>query len=342
MPRLACAGKATVKRAMFLVTGGAGFIGSNLVAALARSGMRVVVCDRLGVGEKWRNLAKHEIERCLLPEQLEEFLKSQGHGLSAIFHLGAISSTTERDADALLVNNLQLSQRLWQVAAERGTPFLYASSAATYGGGECGYDDDASPDYLARLRPLNAYGWSKLAFDRWVVRRLAEGAPRPPQWAGLKFFNVYGPNEYHKEGQASVAYHLFRQVSAGEPARLFRSHRADTADGDQKRDFIHVEDCVAVMLWLAEHPEVNGLFNVGTGQARSFADLARAVFDTLDQPQNISYVPTPEAIRDSYQYFTEARMERLRAAGYDRAFLSLEEGVARYLRDYLLTDDPYH
>lgn len=326
---------------MILVTGGAGFIGSNLVAALAERGERIAVSDRLGQGDKWCNLAKQEIEELIAPEDLAGFLDRQGALVSAVVHLGAISDTTETDVDLLASNNFRLSQWLWSWCAEQRVPLLYASSAATYGDGAQGFDDDMSVAHLARLRPLNAYGWSKHLFDRWVTRRLVTEAPRPPQWAGLKFFNVYGPNEYHKGAQASVAYHLCRQIQAGEPARLFKSHNPDYPDGGQMRDFIWVGDCVEVMLWLLANPEANGLFNLGSGQARSFADLAGAVFAAMDRPAEIAYVPTPEAIRDRYQYFTEAKMARLASAGYGKPFTSLEDGVALYLRSHLLTDDPY-
>jgi ADP-L-glycero-D-manno-heptose 6-epimerase len=326
---------------MLLVTGGAGFIGSNLVAALSARGEAVVVCDRLGQGDKWRNLAHHEVEDVIPPEELPTFLRWAEGRLSAVFHLGAISATTETDGDALIANNFRLSKVFWDHCTAEQIPLIYASSAATYGDGAEGFDDDMDRTHLARLRPLNGYGWSKHLFDRWVARRVAEELPAPPQWAGLKFFNVYGPNEYHKGGQASVAWHLFGQLSRGEPARLFQSHHPDYADGGQLRDFIWVGDCVDVMLWLRDTPGVSGLFNVGTGQARSFADLARAVFAALERPENISYVPTPESIRDKYQYFTEAKMARLRGAGYDRPFTALEDGVARYLRDFLTRPDPY-
>ncbi len=326
---------------MYLVTGGAGFIGSNLVAALSEGGARVAVCDRLGSGDKWRNLAKRELHALVPPEGLDDLLAAEGASVKAVLHLGAITSTTETDADLLLRVNFGLSQRLWRWCAEAGVPLIYASSAATYGDGSEGFDDDNALEALARLRPMNAYGWSKHLFDRWVLRRLEEGGPRPPQWAGLKFFNVYGPNEYHKLAQASVALHVFEQVREGGVARLFQSHRPDYPDGGQLRDFVWVGDCVAVMTWLLDNPGVSGLFNLGTGQARSFADLARAVFRELNLPEAIDYVPTPEAIRAKYQYFTQARMDRLTGAGYTAGFTPLEEGVGRYLRDYLMKDDPF-
>ncbi|SMF46162.1 ADP-L-glycero-D-manno-heptose 6-epimerase [Tistlia consotensis] len=326
---------------MILVTGGAGFIGSNLVAALDARGERVAVSDRLGQGDKWRNLAKRELEALIRPEALDAWLEECGGELDLIYHMGAISSTTETDADALVANNLLLSQKLWTWCAENGVPLIYASSAATYGDGAQGFDDSLDRGYLASLRPLNAYGWSKHAFDRWVARRTEEGWPSPPHWAGLKFFNVYGPNEYHKGGQASVAWHLFGQIGRGEAARLFKSHRPDYADGGQLRDFVHVDDCVDAMLWLAGQPEVSGLFNVGSGKARSFLDLATGVFAALGREPDIAFVPTPEAIREKYQYFTEARMDRLRTAGFQANALSLEEGLRRYVQDYLASPDPY-
>ena len=326
---------------MIVITGGAGFIGSNLAAALTESGERIAICDHLGQGDKWRNIAKLELEDLVPPDQILEYLGDVANRVRALVHLGAISDTTARDADALAENNFRLSTWLWRFCAEHNKQFLYASSAATYGDGAQGFDDDAAIEHLARLRPLNGYGWSKHLFDRWVARRLAEGGPVPVQWAGLKFFNAYGPNEYHKGAQASVAYHLFQQVGAGQPARLFQSHNPDYPDGGQMRDFIWVGDCVEVLMWLLENRRVNGLFNVGTGKARSFADLARALFAAMDRPENIEYVPTPEEIRDKYQYFTEAPMDRLRAAGFERPFTELEDGVRRYVRDHLATKDRY-
>lgn len=326
---------------MILVTGGAGFLGSNVAAALAARGERVFVCDQLGSEEKWRNLAKIEIEDLIVPQSLPAFLDRRGDDLLAVVHMAAVSQTTERDADVLIENNFRLSCDLWRFATEGHKQFVYASSAATYGDGSAGFEDDPSPEHLATLRPLNAYGWSKHLFDRWVARRVAEGAAAPMQWAGLKFFNVYGPNEYHKGAQASVAYHLCRQIQSGAPARLFKSHHPDYSDGGQQRDFVWSGDCVDVVLWLLDNRRVNGLFNVGTGQARSFVDLARAVCEALEKPEKIEYVPTPEAIRDRYQYFTEARMARLRAAGYERPFTPLEDGVRRYVRDFLAAADPY-
>jgi len=314
--------------------------GSNLVAALAARGAEVMVVDRLGTGEKWRNLARHPIAGILPPEEIEAFWALEPP-IRAVLHMGAISETTATDADLVAATNLTLPLWLWSQCAARGVPLIYASSAATYGGGEHGFEDDPSPAALARLRPLNLYGWSKLAFDRRVADLLARGAPRPPQWAGLRFFNVYGPNEHHKGRMASVLLHKFIEVARGEPARLFRSDRAGIADGEQMRDFVHVDDCVAVMLWLLDNPAVSGLFNCGSGRARSFLDLVRALFAALGRPEDIAFVDMPADLRGKYQYFTEAPLDRLRAAGYAGQMTTLEEGVWRTVRDFLATDDPY-
>jgi ADP-L-glycero-D-manno-heptose 6-epimerase len=327
---------------MIVVTGGAGFIGSNLIAGLeARGAGEIAVVDWLGNEGKWHNIAKRELAAIVPPEEMFAWLDTVSDRVEAIFHMGAISSTTETDADLIARTNIDLPQRLWALAAERGWRLIYASSAATYGDGDEGFDDDGSVAGLAKLRPMNAYGWSKHAFDRFVARQAAGNAARPKQWAGLKFFNVFGPNEYHKGSMRSVVHQVHPRIMSGETARLFKSHRDDYPDGGQKRDFIWVGDCVDVMLWLYDHPAVNGLFNCGTGQARSFEDLALAVFAATGKPSKIIYIDMPPEIRPRYQYFTEAKMERLRAAGYTGAFTPLEEGVARYVRDFLAAKDPY-
>jgi ADP-L-glycero-D-manno-heptose 6-epimerase len=326
---------------MILVTGGAGFIGSNVVAALAELGQRVGVCDRLRNAEKWRNLAKVPLHELVVPDSLLEWLPTHAAQLDTIIHMGAISSTTESDADLITEVNFRLSQALWRWCATSGKRFVYASSAATYGHGEQGFDDDPSQQALARLRPVNPYGWSKHLFDRWIARTLEDGGPRPPQWVGLKFFNVYGPNEYHKGSMQSVVAQKYPLAASNAPVTLYRSHRPNVPDGGQRRDFVYVRDCVEVMLWLLEHPHVNGLFNLGTGQARTFEDLARALCAALERPLRLEYIDAPPAVRGHYQYFTQARMERLREAGYTRAFTSLEEGVREYVQRYLSQPDPY-
>lgn len=328
--------------AMLIVTGGAGFIGSNLVAALEGRGLGpIVVCDRLGDGDKWKNIAKRALWDLIPPDALPAYLDRHAGEIEAIFHLGAISATTERDADAIVANNFRLSLDIWDWCLRSDTRLIYASSAATYGDGAAGFDDDPSAVALAALRPLNPYGWSKHLFDRRILGAVDAGGRRPRQWAGLKFFNVYGPNEYHKGDMMSVPAKLWPRVQAGEPARLFASDRPDYADGGQMRDFVWVGDCVDVMIWLYEHPQVSGLFNLGTGKARNWNDLATALYTAAGRPPHIEYMPMPDHLKGKYQYFTEARMDRLRAAGYDRPFTTLEEGIGRYVQGYLATPDPY-
>ena len=325
---------------MIIVTGAAGFIGSNLVAGLNETGRDdIVLVDHLGHDAKWRNIAKRCFLDFVFPQDLESRLSSLPRA-DAVFHMGGISSTTATDADEIVRTNFQLSARLWDWCARSGTPLIYASSAATYGNGGAGFDDLESADHLAKLQPLNLYGWSKHAFDRWALARAAAGQA-PPFWAGLKFFNVFGPNEYHKGDMQSLVAKNFRGIMAGEPVTLFKSHRADFRDGEQLRDFIYVADCAAVMLWMLEHRPHSGLFNLGTGQARSFADLMRATARVLGKEAAIEFRDMPEAIRPNYQYFTQASMQKLRAAGYTRAFHSLEEGVADYVTRFLATDDIY-
>ncbi len=327
---------------MIVVTGGAGFIGSNLVAALAERGKSgIVVCDRLGDGGKWRNLAKRELAGIVAPEDLGAFLDANAGAIEAVFHMGAVSSTTETDADGVIAANFSCSLEVWRWCSAHAVRLIYASSAATYGDGGQGFDDDGSVEALARLRPLNLYGWSKHLFDRRVARIVAEGGPAPPQWVGLKFFNVYGPNEYDKGDMQSLVAKNYAAAARGEPVTLFRSHDPGYPDGGQKRDFVYVRDCIDAMLWLHDRPDISGLFNLGTGRAHTFVDLIGALFAACGREPNIVYVDTPEAIRDAYQYFTQAEMKRLRAAGYDAPFAPPGEGVADYVERYLSRPDPH-
>ena len=315
---------------MLLVTGGAGFIGSNLIAGLNEVGRTdIVVNDALGNTGKWRNLGKRQVADVVPPGELSGWL--DGRKLDAVVHLGAISDTTATDGDLVLATNFRLSLRLLDWCTATRTPFLYASSAATYGAGTEGFDDEWSPAALQRLRPMNLYGFSKHLFDLAVVDRFAKRAKLPPQWVGLKFFNVFGPNEYHQGEMTSLIGKRFEDAKAGKPVHLFKSHRHGIGDGEQKRDFIYVDDAVAVMRWLLDTPAVSGIFNVGTGKARSFRDLIAAMFRALGHAPNIEYVDMPPTIRDQYQYFTQAKVENLRKAGYNADFTSLEEGVNRYV-----------
>jgi ADP-L-glycero-D-manno-heptose 6-epimerase len=314
-----------------------------VVARLAADPARdVAVCDWFGTaGEaRWRNIAKHPVADLVAPEQLFDWLGKHVADLELVVHMGAISSTTEPDVDRIVQSNFVLSRDLWDWCAEHGKRLIYASSAATYGDGERGFDDDNHLAALTALRPLNAYGWSKALFDIHAIRSAAR-RQAPPQWAGLKFFNVYGPNEDHKASMKSVVAQIWPDVARGRQVKLFKSYRSDVADGGQLRDFVYVRDVVDVIEWLAAHSDISGVYNLGSGRARSFRELAEATFAAAGKAPAIEYVDMPEAIRDRYQYFTEARLERLRAAGYDGQFTSLEDGVADYVRRFLSQADPY-
>jgi ADP-L-glycero-D-manno-heptose 6-epimerase len=327
---------------MFVVTGGAGFIGSNLLAMLeARGRGPRAVIDRCDSVHKQHNIAKRGLAATVAPEQCFAFLDENAGNIRGIFHLGAITSTTERNLELLEEVNVRLSRALWIWCARHDVPFVYASSAATYGSGDDGFDDDGSLAALARLKPLNPYGASKHAFDLWVAQQVMAGAAQPPRWAGLKFFNVFGPNEFHKGSQASLVPQIYPRAAKGEACTLFRSHNPAYADGEQKRDFIFVDDCCDAMLWLMFESGTSALFNLGTGRARTFLDLAAAVYASAKRPLVVAYRDTPQDIRDQYQYFTEARMERLRAAGYAKPFTDLADGIAFTVERYLSQADPY-
>ena len=322
---------------MHIVTGGAGFIGSAFIWKLNAMGIDdILVVDTLGTGDKWKNLVRLRFTDCVPKDRFFQSIQD-GRGpanVEAVIHMGACSSTTERDADYLLANNTGCSWTLARWTLEQGARFLYASSAATYGDGSQGFSD--APDAIHRLAPLNMYGYSKHLFDQWAQRR-----GMLDQIVGLKFFNVFGPNEYHKGDMASVVFKAFHQVCDGGRIGLFRSARPEYGDGEQLRDFVYVKDVVEVMWELLCRRDVNGLFNLGTGQARSWIDLARAVFVAMDAPENIEWLDMPEALRDRYQYFTEAQMDRLAATGVPLTFRTLEQAVADYIQGYLNTGQPY-
>ncbi len=325
---------------MILITGGAGFIGSNLIASLNERGVTdIAVNDHLGSAAKERNLAKHRYADLFPPEDLFRWI--EGKKLEAVLHMGAISSTTVTDEKAVMAANFELPMRLVDWCAHSKIPLIYASSAATYGDGTGGFDDDGAPAALKLLQPLNLYGRSKHRFDIALAERARAGGAMPPQWAGLKFFNVFGPNEYHKGGMRSVLAKSFPDAKAGRPVRLFKSGRPDVADGGQRRDFIYVLDAAAVVLWLLDHPRVSGIYNVGTGRAESFKDMILALFKALKCEPRIEYIDMPAELSGRYQYLTQARMERLRKAGYDAAFTPLAAAVEDYVTRFLDRDDPY-
>ena len=321
---------------MIIVTGGAGLIGSAVVWKLNQAGRDdILVVDNLGVSDKWKNLVKRRYLDYLHKSVfIEKLVNGQIDQIEAIVHMGACSSTTERDADYLMENNYHYSRRLAQYAIFRNIRFINASSAATYGDGSRGFADD--PDGLEALSPLNMYGYSKHLFDLWAQRQQVLD-----RLVSLKFFNVFGPNEYHKGDMRSVVVKAFEQIREQGTMRLFKSYRQEYPDGGQMRDFVYIKDCAEIICRLIEKPSVCGLYNVGTGRARTWNDLARAVFSAMDLPPRIAYIDMPEGLRDRYQYFTEAKMDRLADAGGPLAFTSLEEAVADYVRHYLRTPDPY-
>ena len=325
---------------MIVVTGAAGFIGSNIVASLNEAGRTdIAVCDTFGHGDKWRNLAKAGFVDWIPPAQLMDWLRGRDD-VDAIVHMGAISATTATDGDEVMDINFRLSLALLDHCTVAQIPFAYASSAAVYGDGADGFRDDIAPAEVQRLRPLNLYGWSKRQFDFVVADRIARAAPLPPGCAGLRYFNVFGPNEYHKGDMKSIVAKIAAPIARGERITLFKSHRDGIADGDQRRDFIYVKDAVRASLTLLDSRRT-GLFNIGTGAARSFRELAEATFAAFGRAPAIDYVDMPAEIREKYQYFTEASLDHLRQAGYTDAFPPLEDAVTDYVGTYLGRDDPY-
>jgi ADP-L-glycero-D-manno-heptose 6-epimerase len=318
---------------MIIITGAAGFIGSCMVRKLNDEGHRnLIISDDFSREDKNRNLTGKSYIAAIHRDHLADWLERCHTDVEAVFHLGARTDTTEQDVALFDRLNLHYSQAVWNLCARHGIPLIYASSAATYGLGEHGYRDDH--DIVGQLQPLNPYGRSKNDFDIWAMQQPSA----PPFWAGLKFFNVYGPNEYHKGRMASVVFHTARQIKATGGMKLFRSHRPDFADGMQSRDFIYIKDVLDICYWLYRRRPASGLYNVGTGQARPFLHLAENTFRAMGLAPNISFIDTPEDIRETYQYFTEADMSKLLAAGYPGKFHSLEEGIEDYVKAYLLEE----
>jgi ADP-L-glycero-D-manno-heptose 6-epimerase len=327
---------------MIIVTGGAGFIGSNILAGLEKEGYKdIVVVDWLGSEDKWKNIAKRELAAIVAPENMFDYLNAHIGEIDAVIHMGAISTTTETDVDLIIRSNFELSLKLWAFCRDHQKQLIYASSAATYGDGSQGFTDSNDLEDLNRLRPLNPYGWSKALFDRKVAREVLEGRGTPKQYVGLKFFNVYGPNEYHKGGQKSVIAHIFPNIKNDEETLLFKSYNPAYKDGEQLRDFVWVKDIVAVILWMLRHQNVNGIFNVGSGQARSFYDLAKATWNALNKTPKIGFKDMPQTLQGKYQYYTKADLTHLRHAGYTAPMTSLEDGVRQYVQNYLNQDDMY-
>ncbi len=323
---------------MIVITGGAGMIGSMIAWHLNSQENRddLVIVDRCKHSEQWQNLCHRRYADYLDKDELPEWLAQNRGKVTAVIHMGAISATTERDFNLLIQDNFRYSQQLWNWCAQNGVPFLYASSAATYGAGEKGYDDTTE-----ELRPLNGYGYSKYLFDQWVLRQVKSGAATPAYWCGFKFFNVYGPNEYHKERMASVAFHTFNQVRDTGAMRLFKSDRIDVADGMQLRDFVYVKDAAQVVAYFLRPDSASGIYNVGTGEARAFKDLAQAVMTSMGREPALNWIDMPDDLKGKYQYYTQANVAKLRAAGYSQPFRSLEDGVRDYVQNYLMQADAY-
>ena len=329
---------------MFVVTGGAGFIGSVVIAELENNfpNAPIAVIDWLEEDGRWKNINKRTVSNIIFPEDTFEFLEDHQSEIKAIIHMGAISTTTETNVNKIVEQNIGYSLDLFDWCTENDIPFIYASSAATYGEGENGFNDSIDPTHLKKLQPLNPYGFSKHMVDKAIIQK----NEKPSQWVGLKFFNVYGPNEYHKGGQKSVVAHAFKQIQETGKMKLFKSHHPDYEDGMQLRDFVYVNDIAKNIIWFIKNPQVSGIFNQGTGKARSFKDLTIATFKAMNLPENIEYIDMPENLQNQYQYFTEANMNSFnhvykKHEGKEYKPTSLEDGVTDYVQNYLLKSDSY-
>ncbi len=325
---------------MIIVTGAAGFIGSAFVWQLNEMGIEdIIVSVKLRTEEKWLNLAKRKYYDWVDKDKLFDYLETTAEKITAIIHMGACSATTEKDMDFLMENNYEYTKKLWDYSVKNDAVFIYASSAATYGDGELGYDDEIGLKGHNALRPLNKYGYSKKIFDVWALKQ----EKTPKKWFGLKYFNVYGPQEYHKGRMASMVFHAFNQYNAEKEVKLFKSHKDGYKDGYQLRDFVYIKDVTNVMYFLMK--EINapsGVYNLGTGSARAFYELAKSTVEAADgDAGKIKFVDMPEDLRGKYQYFTEAKMDKLKKAGYSRDFTSLEDGVKDYVQNYLMKEDKY-
>ncbi len=327
---------------IILIIGGAGFIGSNLAKRLADRGThRIVIADQFGNGKKWNNLVRVPVDEIVHPENLLYWLDSYGDEVDVVYHLGGIADSTEHDVESIIESNHNFPLLVWRWCAEANVRFIYGSSYEVYGDGVFGFDDKDDLDYQRKLRPLNPNGWSKKMLDMHVTGAKSRDEAVPPQWVGLRLFNIYGPNEYHKRSSRSVALKIYEEASKGVPVKLFKSANADYPDGGQMRDFMAVSDAVNMLEWFLDAAEVSGVFNAGSGVATSFQDLAHLIFKTLGKEPSIKYVDMPEEVEKQYQYKTEANIKRLRNIGYDRPILTLEQGITDYIQNYLKKDDPY-
>lgn len=331
---------------MIIVTGAAGMIGSAVVWKLNELGRNdIIVVDKLRTEEKWLNLRKRDYADWVDRDDLFKWLENPENAekITGVIHMGACSATTEKDGDYLMTNNYEYSKKLWNFCAEKNIKYIYASSAATYGAGEQGYNDRVTPEELKKLQPLNKYGYSKKIFDDWAFKQ----EKKPKQWQGLKFFNVYGPQEYHKGRMASMVFHTYNQFMENGKVKLFKSHKFGYRDGEQLRDFVYLKDVVDIICFMLRNNVESGVYNIGTGKARSFLDLSMATMISATKDKNlkvdsvVEFVPMPEDLRGRYQYFTQASMDKLRDAGYHKEFTALEDGVKDYVENYLSQEDKY-
>lgn len=326
---------------MIIITGGVGFIGSQVLAALEKVESNIAVVDMFGSDDKWRNVSKRRTTTFIPPDTIFDFLEKHKKAIKLVLHFGGISSTMEKNVDLIVKNNINLSIDLYEFCVENKIRFIYASSAATYGNGDMGLVDRDDVEYLDTLRPLNAYGWSKHCIDKhiWSIKNRKKS--QEIGVVALKFFNVYGPNEYHKGSQCSVIYSFYSQQKKENSIQLFRSYKTEYNDGEQRRDFVWIEDCVNVVLWMIEHTEVSGIYNIGSGIPRTFNDVANIISSTLKKDCHIEYIDMPEGLKEQYQYHTQADISKLRSIGYNIPMTSLEKGISEYINKFLNTNDRY-
>lgn len=327
---------------IILILGGAGFIGSNLAKRLAdRDSHRIVIVDQFQHSDKWNNLVRVPVDEIVHPDDLFHWLEAYGSEVDVVYHLGGITSSIEDNVESIIEANHNFPLLVWRWCAEEEVRFIFGSSYEVYGDGSQGFDDTEDLEYQRKLRPLNPNGWSKKLLDMHVAGAENRGEAIPPQWVSLRFFNIYGPNEYHKSDSRSVALKIYEEAASGAAVKLFKSANPDYEDGRQMRDFMHIDDAVNMLEWFFDNPDKSGLFNAGSGEARSFEELANAVFSALDVEPNIKYVDMPSNVESQYQYRTEADISRLRDAGYNLPIVGLEDGIAKYIKDYLQKDDKY-
>ena len=327
---------------MYVITGGAGFLGSNLAAGIEEREMgEITVVDRFQADERWRNIAKRSLREIVFPEKLFEYLNKYADQVEAVIHINYTGFIDDTDVAALIEERVHLTFKLWNWCAEHQKPFVYDSTSGVYGDGSLGFADDDSAQALAGLRPLSAEAWTKLFLDRKIVDTINRGEVAPPQWIGVRCFNLYGPNEYHNTTHQSVIPRIYAAAKNGKLFPLYKSDNPAYKDGEQMRDFMWIKDTVDVILWLIRHKNISGIFNVGTGRARTYADVVKAVYEALGRKPEMDFIDLPANVKGKYQYFTQADIGKLRAAGYTNPFTSLEDGVAQYVQDYLEKQDSY-